>query len=137
VHLRRALLLFALVLGLTALAASIAPPPNRDGTSTTPPPPRPRSEPAEETSIAFSAPVRKGRPPERRVAPGTHLIVAIAAREPGEVTIPRLGRLSNVTPGVPASFDLLAPDPGRYDVLFKPTGGEPSRVGTIVSRRER
>jgi hypothetical protein len=68
---------------------------------------------------------------------GTHLTLTVAVAEPGDVAIPRLGRTASATPDAPAVFDLLAPDPGRYDVLFSPAAGEPSRVGTIVSRARR
>jgi hypothetical protein len=73
----------------------------------------------------------------RRVSPGSQLVVLVDARVPGEVAIPRLGRTASVTATAPARFDLLAPDPGRYDVLFTPTSGEPARTGTLVSRVRR
>ena len=137
VHLRRALILFALVLGLTALAASIAPAPDRERTSAAPPPPTPPATAVEEKPVRFRAPAPKRRPPDRRVPEGVHIVLTVRVSEPGEVTIPRLGRLANAVPGAPARFDLLAPPAGRYDVLFRPTVGEPSRVGTLVTKSER
>jgi hypothetical protein len=134
VHLRRALLLFALVLGLTALAASIAPAPHRDE-APLPPAPAPSRAAAADASITFRAPTAKRRPPRRRVALGSHLTVAVAATRPGQADIPRLGLTASVTASAPAQFDLLVPDAGRYDVLFTPTDGAPARVGTLVSRR--
>jgi hypothetical protein len=136
VHLRRALLLFALVLGLTALAASIAPAPRRDE-DTVRPAPTPAGPAPAQVSISFHAAVAKRAPPARRVDPGAHLTVAVAAARPGQAEIPRLGLTATVTRSAPAQFDLLAPDDGRSDVLFRPTTGQPRRVGTLVSRRAR
>jgi len=133
VHLRRALLLFALVMGLTALAASIAPAPRRDDP---PPAPAPSTPPApvEEASIAFRAPASKDRPARRRVEAGAHVTVAVAARRPGQAEIPRLGLTASVTAHAPARFDLVAPDAGRYGVVFTPTAGPRERVGMLVTR---
>ena len=137
VHIRRALILFALVLGLTALAASVAPAPDRERTSAAPPPPKPPAAAVEEKPVRFQAPGAGRKPPDRRVAEGVHIVVTVKAREPGEVSIPKLGRLAFAEPGAPARFDLLAPPAGRYDVLFTPTVGEPSRVGTLRTTAER
>ena len=134
-HLRRALLLFALVLGLTGLAASIAPPPEREKERVEPPPaPSPQAA-QEPRTLTFRAPAMGRRPPERRVRPDARIIVQLAAREPGQASLPALGRLENATDLVPARFELLAPPPGRYDVLFEPTDGTPARVGTLVTDR--
>ena len=138
-HLRRALLLFALVLGLTALAASIAPPPRGEKEKPAPAPAPPAPSPstdggAEAKTLPFRAPPAKGGElPERKVAPEAHVVIEVRSREVGQATIPKLGRLANTTETVPARFNLLAPPPGRYDVLFEPSGGEPSRVGTLVT----
>jgi hypothetical protein len=138
VHLRRALILFALVLGLTALAASIAPAPRvREDTAVTPPapPPPPATAPAEVRTLAFNAPPPRRGPSTRKVLPGDHVVVQVASARAGDVRIPRLGRTGTVTPSAPARFDLLAPPPGRYDVIFEPplALGAPVRVGTLVS----
>ncbi len=134
-HLRRALLLFALVLGLTGLAASIAPPPDEGKEAPVEPPPAPSPEAAEEQkTLLFRAPVRD-KPVERRVRPGTRVLVEVATRRPGQVSLPAFGRIENATELVPARFELLGPAPGRYDVLFEPTDGAPQRIGTLVSER--
>jgi hypothetical protein len=125
------MLLFALVLGLTALATAIAPPPPApDDDVTTPPPPRPAAAPA--TTISLPAPP-KGSPPRREVAPDAHVVVQVLASEGGQVAIPKLGRIVSVAGGVPAQFDLLGLGQGHYDVLFEPALGTPLRVGTLVS----
>ena len=134
-HLRRAVLLFAIVLGLTAIASSVAPPPRDVERTTTAPPPasttaaRPSGE--ELLRVEFAVP-RRGPADSPPVAPGRHVIVEVTSREPGEVTIPRLGLSSNASAGAAATFDLLAPEPGRYDVLFTAPGRRPARVGTLV-----
>ena len=59
----------------------------------------------------------------------------MAAESGGVATIPRLGLTASVAPTAPAQFDLLAPAPGRYDVLI--TGSDAStarRIGTLVTR---
>jgi hypothetical protein len=131
VHLRRALLLFALVLGLTALATAIAPPPPAPDDNVAPPPP-PRRSVAPATTITFPAPA-KHRPLRRAIGPDAHVVVQVDASEGGEATIPKLGRAASVAPGAPAQFDLLGLTQGRYDVLFEPALGTPARVGTLVS----
>jgi hypothetical protein len=137
VHLRRALLLFALVLGLTALAATIAPAP-RNRQDTTPQAQQPASTApvdAGERELSFQFPLpAKGGPPARRVTPDEHVLVVVAVDAPGQVQIPALGRTVSVTATSPGQLDVLAPPVGRYDVLFTNTAGESTRVGTIVSR---
>lgn len=131
-HVRRALLLFALVLGLTALATAIAPaPPPPDEPTVATPPTRPPVEP--ETTFAFQAPPPRRGGVEQRVAPDAHVVVEVVSAEGGQATIPKLGRLETVSDGAPARFDLLDLAVGRYDVLFEPALGEPVRIGTIVS----
>ena len=123
------------MLGLTGLAASIAPPPEREKERVEPPPAPSPLAAREQRTLTFRAPARGRRPPELRVRPGARILVEVAAREPGQASLPALGRLENATDLVPARFELLAPPPGRYDVLFEPTDGRPARVGTLVSGR--
>jgi hypothetical protein len=134
--LRRAILLFALVLGLTALAAAVSP--SRDdsrgggGNATLAPAP-PASPP---TQIVLDARRSPGRaPPVLRAKENEQVIVVVRASEGGLATIPRLGRTASVSAAAAARFDLLGPAPGRYDVTFEPAGsGEPRRIGTLVTR---
>jgi hypothetical protein len=133
VHLRRALLLFALILGLTALATAVAPPPPPpDDSTVTPEPPRPAVQPP--TTVTLQAPAPRPALRAHRVKPGDHVIVQVNASEGGEVSLPKLGRTATVADGAPASFDVIVPAAGRYDVLFEPALGTPARVGTLVSR---
>jgi hypothetical protein len=133
VHVRRALLLFALVLGLTALATAIAPPPPAgDDPPATAQPARAPVPP--ETQIDLPAPPPRGTALERRVKPGEHVVLQVSSAEGGEATVPKLGLTATVSGGAPARFDFLVPGAGRYDVLFSPALEAPQRVGTLVSR---
>ena len=137
-ELRRALLLFAIVLGLGAIAASVSRPPDGDQTETAPePPPRERSTPMAGPSpgpgspaeIAFEADLQ----PETRTVPGGRAAtVIVTAYEPGQVEIERLGLTEPAQPGTPARFDLLAGSPERYAVTFTPVEtGKQRRIGVI------
>jgi hypothetical protein len=131
VHLRRALLLFALILGLTALATSIAPPPSKDDSPAAPPPDRPPVAPATEITLhAPPAAAARGY----RVGRQAHIVVTVVAAEGGQVEIPKLGQVMSVGQDSTAEFDLLDLEPGRYDVLFEPALGAPVRIGTLLSR---
>jgi hypothetical protein len=126
------MLLFALVLGLAALAAAVSP--SRDSGPAVVPAPAPA--PAREVvprTVAFDAQAGPAR--ERRVAPGEHVLVSVSSGAGGVATIPQLGRTGTVSPAAPAQFDLLAPGSGRYDVMVETAGSsEPRRVGTLVVR---
>ena len=137
-HLRRALLLFALVLGLSALAASIAPAPRveDDAPPAAPAPPATGSRGVDEALLRFRAPVPRGdKPPVRRMATRTPVEIRVSSDKPGQVAIPELGRTASVTATVPARFDLLVEEPGRLEVLVTPTGSEPVRVGILAVER--
>ncbi len=137
VHLRRAILLFALVLGLTALAAAVSPSretpqpaiglaPAAPGGTTVP------------RNITFKL-SESGIPKVQYARTGQHILLTIPVREGGLVTIPLLGRTATASAANPAQFDLLAPPPGRYDVMFEPSGSsglsaEPRRAGTLITR---
>jgi hypothetical protein len=133
VHLRRAILLFALVLGLTALAASVAPTHQESGTVAAPAPPAPPQASLLRTVTFATEAGAKPRTESART--GEHLLVSVASAQGGLVTIPKLGRTASADVSSPAEFDLLAPAAGRYDVLFSGGGvDEPQRVGTLLTR---
>jgi hypothetical protein len=140
VQLRRALLLFALVLGLTALATSIAPGPRSGAPSVPAPPPQPGGTtatalaPAGVPTVSFVAPA-KPRAPVRAVRVGEHVIVVVTSADTGQASIPALGRTASVQPQTPAAFDLLIATAGRYEVLFTPSlGGPIVAIGTLLAR---
>jgi hypothetical protein len=146
VHLRRALLLFAIVLGMAALVASLSRPvaERRDRTTqettqeTTPEPGPPVATPqpgpakpasgAPET-VTFQAPEKESK----RVEAGTAVTVQVAVTEAGTVDIPDLGMTAPADPFTPARFDVLATRPGGYPLLFTPAAGEQAEpAGRLV-----
>src|SRR3954464_7852216 len=104
VHLRRAILLFALVLGLAALAAAVSP--SREESRPSPAPaPSDASADTVPRNLTFDAD-RPRRALVRRARVGEHLVVSVASRVGGLATIPRLGRTGSAGPDAPARFDL-------------------------------
>jgi hypothetical protein len=147
VHLRRALLLFALVLGVAALAASFSRP-NDSGDPLTPPDQtQTQTETESETAPSATpggAPVSTGGPPAtlefdaaqdqtRRLATGVAATVEVIVDEPGQVSIPLLGLTAPAEPLTPARFDVLATDAGAYPLVFTAAQGDEEReVGTLT-----
>lgn len=136
-HVRRALLLFAIVLGMAALAASLS---------------RPREERAQPTDTAPStagadsptlapAPGSSGldalvfdaaRDQRRKLELGVAATVEVEVDEAGQVEIPLLGLSGSAEPLTPARFDVLPPDEGAYEILFTPASGDEARpAGTL------
>jgi len=136
VHLRRALLLFAIVLGLAALTASLSRPRDRSE------PPPERSAPAAPQERAESAPGERGLtfsaggPPRTRVlSRGRAATVTVSVDQAGQVSLDGLGLVAAAEPLTPASFPVHVDARGRYPVLFTPAGeNEPRRVGTLAVR---
>lgn len=132
VNLRRALLLFAIVLGLAALAAGLSrPSDNSDdqpagGGRPTLTEPSVSGAPAE---VHFDA----SDPRRRAVFAGQAAEVYVEVDRPGQVVIPGLGLSAVADPVTPARFDLLVQRTGSYPLQFVPAGNEPhERAGTLV-----
>ena len=140
VHLRRAILLFALIMGLTALAAAVSP--SRDdsggGPGAAAVAPAPEVSPADALPRELVLDTRRTAPRGGRVLHARadeHVVVSVLASGGGLATIPALGRTDSVSAAAPARFDLLAPAAGRYEVMLEPVGAdEPHHVGTLVTR---
>lgn len=136
-HLQRALLLIAIVLGLTALAASLAPAPKKRATSapTAPPttatsPPTPAAAPQQ---LSFRA-TPSGRRLTVRTAPvGGHVVIQVKVATAGDVAIPSLGLTASAEPGTPAMFDVIVPA-GRADVTFAEPFAPPRTIGALVGK---
>lgn len=136
-ELRRAILLFAIVLGLAAIVTSFSSPAQRndegasDPAAIRPGPARagPRRTAPRPPLLSFSA---AERPRTRQLASGQAATVRVESRRPGEVELPGLG-LSGATDRLtPARFDVLETRPGRYPVRFTPAGGgEPRTIGAL------
>lgn len=137
-EIRRAILLFAIVLGLAALAASVSRPPDRrqqtPGSSATIPP-APASDARPAARLRFTA----GSPRERRrLDPGRPAVVLVSADQPGQVELDGLGMNAPAEPLTPARFEVLADQPISVAVRFTPAGADAAQlVGTLdVSERE-
>ena len=130
-HLRRALLLMALVIFVVAAAGALVTPPrdatDRGGAGL---PPAPVAGPPVRT-LELSYPARR-EPRRLRVVTGAHVILEVASAQPGEATVPALGLVQAAETSTPARFDLLAERPGTYDVSFEPAVGDPAVVGRLV-----
>jgi hypothetical protein len=140
-HLQRALLLFVVVLGLAAVAASLSrsdrgrstpaqtPEATAPDTDTTPAP-DPGSEP-----LRFA---EGGKPQIRDLAVGRAGTVLVAVRRPGEAEIEGLGAARAAEPATPASFDVFQTRPGRFPVVVTPAaGGGRQTLGTLRVRAAR
>jgi hypothetical protein len=131
VHLRRALLLFAIVLGLAAVAAAVSRP--REET-TAPPTPTVATRtpaPAPTAAVTFDAERAKAHSIDADQA----ATVYVRVPEPGQVSIDRLRMSDTAEPETPAEFDIFAPPAGRYPILFQPAGSsEALEAGTLVVR---
>jgi hypothetical protein len=126
-HLRRALLLFAVVLFVAALVSLVAPRPRQ--TETQQPIAALPPSPAPERSVRLRYPVK--RPvPAQRLMPGEHLELEVDATVTGQATA--FGILQPAEPLTPARFDVLAPASGRYPVTFQPTSGTETPVGIFT-----
>ena len=139
-HLRRALLVFAVVLGLAALVAAVTRP--RDPAE----PERDTSAPAKPEGAAPSSrrgPVRLAfrageRPRTRRVETGRPATVTVEVKVPGQVELQGFGVTEPAAPATPARFDLLPDERGVYPVVFIPAAsGVRTRVGRLVVTRAR
>jgi hypothetical protein len=142
VHVRRALLLFAVVLGLAALAASVSRQPEESRRSAEQPAAGAEAAPEPEASPGVATPssspvevvFEAERDQSRRVDAGQPATVLVKPDQPGLVEIPDLGVTAPADPLTPARFDLLVSEAGRYDIAFTPAGGTSSAAGTLVVR---
>jgi len=134
VHVRRALLLFAIVLGFAALAAAISQAPRRTGANRAPiAAPLPEAEVRPPVRLELSA---RGRPRSLRLAAGNAATLTVSVPEPGQVELQDPALTSPAEPSTPASFPLLIDRPARYPVLFTAVDSdEPRRIGTVIVRR--
>jgi hypothetical protein len=149
VHLRRALLLFAIVLGVAALAASfsrsgnsgdpLAPPePNATQTQTeseTTPSVTPGDSPVSTSAAPVTLEFDAAEDQTRRLERGVAANIEVSVDEPGLVSIPLLGVSAPAESITPARFDLLVSQAGTYPVVFTPAQGDEEReVGTLEVR---
>jgi hypothetical protein len=140
VHVRRALLLFAIVLGLAAIAASISRTPESGERAQ-----QPSAGPGTDTAPSVSAGSAAEGPVEvvfdasrdqvRRVEERQPATVLVEVDEPGLAEIPDLGLSANGDAVTPARFEVLVSDPGRYELSFTPVEDDTAGpAGTLVVR---
>jgi hypothetical protein len=136
VHIRRALLLFAIVLGMAALVASLSRPPEERSRTA------PREEPRRAPPTATAAPADNPPSPvsfnaasdERRRVPASQAAtLEVSVDQPGSVELPGLGLTASTDEHTPARFEVFPTRPGKYEILFTPADGDESRrAGTLV-----
>ena len=145
-HVRRALLLFAIVIGLAALAASLSRPRDDEpsapaqapATTTTPqadsvPEANPRDDATSVADEGDTIELSAAEDDTRRIEAGRSASIEVAVVDPGQVTIPGLGLTAAADPLTPARFDVLVNSEGRYRIEFTPAGSDKARrAGTIV-----
>jgi hypothetical protein len=144
VHIRRALLLFAIVLVLAAVAASVSQTPDESGEGEDPPAAErgtpETSDPTLSPGTAASGGVRElvfdaERVQTRRVDAGQPATLLVEVDEPGLVEIPALGLSAPAQPLTPARFEVLISDPDRLAITFTPVEGDtPEPAGLLVVR---
>lgn len=136
-HLRRALLLFAIVLGLAAVAASVSRPgdDSRDSEQAVSPP-RTQGEPTVSPGTAGEPPVtlrfNAEREQIRRLELGRAATLQVSVDEPGQVEIPLLGLAAPAEPVTPARFDIFASEAGRYPIGFTAASEDEPRPAGIL-----
>lgn len=144
-HIRRALLLFAIVLGLAAIAASVSRSPDDSGDSEPSPvvPSETEEMPSPSVSAGDAAPVsgvrelvfEADRDQTRQLDAGQPATVLVEVEEPGMVEIADLGLSAPAEPLTPARFEILTSDAGRIDITFTAAEDDfPGPAGTLVVR---
>ena len=135
-HIRRALLLFAIVLGMAALVASLSRPAGDQSRT------EPREKPA--PSRVTASPLPADSPPgpvsldagsgaRRRLPVERAATLEVSVDEPGIVELPGLRLTASADEHTPARFEVFPTRPGRYEVLFTPARGDESRpAGMLV-----
>jgi hypothetical protein len=136
-HLRRALLLFAIVLGLAAAATGLSQPHRQERTgpegapaSPAQPRPAPSASPLGVVRASFEV---GAHPQTRRVVAGHAAEVSVSTSASGQVQLAGLGMTAPADRFTPARFEVLSAHPGRYEVRFTPAAALTSQpVGTLV-----
>lgn len=139
---RRAILLFAVVLGVAAVVSTVARPPERGGDSAPEPssgeqqgaPNASAAKPGQLTPQPKTVEFESGaKPPTRTVEVGQPATVLVDVETPGQVAIPSLGLTDTAEPLTPALFEVLATAKGEHAILAQPAGSDspPAKVGTL------
>jgi hypothetical protein len=120
---RRLLVLFAVLLGLTALVTSLAPRPTTSRSGILQPSPSPTAPPSPEPAVTASTRIEKtisadpGHPRARiKARVGDILALTVSGDVLDGVEIEELGKLEPVEPGSPARFEMLLDRRGELRV---------------------
>jgi hypothetical protein len=115
---RRLIIVLLVLLGMSTLAAALAPPPQSgdESPTTTGTAKREHREPARGQLVADTIDARSKRPQTVSVPLGDQLSLRVKSSRTGEVEIPDLGLLEDVTRFDPARFDILASSRGSHEV---------------------
>lgn len=128
---RRLLILVAVLMGLTALAASVAPrqPVTREDRRASTPTPAPAGSPTVET-VEKTLSTSEG---STRVAVRAGDLVQLTVTGSERDSVSVLGRIDAIDPAAPARFSLLASEPGEHPIELLEAD---RRIGTLVIREE-
>jgi hypothetical protein len=133
---RRLVILVVVLMGLTALAASVAPTPEtpRRGASQTPTPsPPPATSAGDPAAVSLS--VDGGRQPQQvQAMVGDDLTLEVEADAIDTVVIDGLDAVEPVAPDSPAQFELFADRPGTYPIRLLDADRE---LGELVISSDR
>ena len=125
---RRFLILVAVLMGMTALAASVAPrqPVQQERREATPPP-----TPAGTSTFVTVRKELNTSGDGSRVAVNEGDLVELTISGPERDSVMLLDRMDTIHPHSPARFSLLAGEPGEYPIELVDAG---RRIGTLVIR---
>jgi hypothetical protein len=129
---RRFLILVAVLMGLTALAASVAPrqPAREDGREATPTPAAASGEP---TVVTLEKNLAIDDGDDQRVTVTEGDLVQLTVSGDVKDAVKVLERIDSVDPTTPARFSLLAGAPGEFPIELLEAERQ---VGTLVIRAE-
>jgi hypothetical protein len=127
---RRLIIVMLVLLGVSTLAAALAPvDPGPESTSTsTRTAPRDRTERTGGQLVRETIDAQAKHPTSIRIPVGDQLSLRVESRHFAQVEIRGLGLLEDVAPLDPARFDILADEPGRHVVRLL---GDKREVGVL------
>jgi hypothetical protein len=128
------------VLGLAAIASTIARPPDGGDDKAsdsapakskgTPSASKPAAKTPQPTTIEFRS---KAKPQTHELELGQPATVLVDVETPGQIDIPSLGLTAPAEPLTPAMFEILATSEGSHAIMAQPAASDtlPSKVGTL------
>jgi hypothetical protein len=129
---RRLVILVVVLMGLTALAASVAPTPEnpRNEARRTPSPsPAPATSAGDPAAVSLTLDARQHQPQEIQATVGDDIALEVKADIADSVVIEGLDAVEAVAPDSPAYFDLFADRAGTYPIRLEDSGRQ---LGELV-----